>query len=326
MEKFQNIKRLFEKIRSSPELTAIAEDKRIPILLNIMEPTFGPIFDSLVLGNVRDKSLADKFQAIEENLESNLSEDDGIQLLDIIADNREILFTSIANVESLMDEHNELKKLVSTYLAIPSDQEETFIPSSSFKFVVIAGASGTGKDVQLELLHKHQFKNYRHNDILTKFSTRKPRNQDSDYYEFIKKAEFLKMKENGDILFPYDKRNYFYGFDKVQFVDEATGSNLLFSIFTEFEMAQTAKAFLTELGINNQFILFNASENVLRRRAWHRNFSVAEVKRRITSIQKDIQFIEQNKASLESIYDFVEVGDDKSINEIHKTLIEIIDK
>ncbi|WP_397363862.1 hypothetical protein [Olleya sp. R77988] len=326
MKKFENIKRFLKQIKESPELSSIAEDKKVSILLGILEPTIGPIVDSLLLGKVRDKNLNNKFEELDSRLENRITEDDGIQLINIIQENRQMLWTSIANHQALIDEHNLLKNTISTYLAIPNNQSKTFKPSKDFKFIVIAGASGTGKDVQLELLEKHQFNKYRHSDVLKKFSTRKKRNHDSEYYKFMTEKRFDSLKEKGNVLFPYKKRSYQYGFDKVQFVRDATGNNLLFSIFTEFEMAEKANAFLKELGINVQFILFNASIQDLTRRAWHRNFSRDEVKRRITSVEQDIMFIEQNKEVLSSIYDFVEVGDNRSIIEIHNDLVKLIDK
>lgn len=327
MKRFSNIQQLLSAITKNDNWIHSEHGRNISELIKLI-PLIGSTINANTLEKIRDEKLEQRLYELEKISAEALQREDVEFLYKIVEENRIILYNFIAHYQNQIFKNNpELKKTVSSYLAIPEEKGSFFEPNPEFKFVVISGASASGKDVQLDELYSKSLKRFHRVDILRKLTTRKKRVVDSEYNLFKTRLQFKKLVKEGKVLFPYEKREHLYGFDKQQFIDEASTSTLLLCVFTEFGVIPKAKKFLDEQGIDSTFILFEAPLKDLVKRSYRRQFHLPEIKRRIKSVEYDLEFIAQNDELINSIYDYrVPTGDNNSVKGITNRLIEIIEE
>lgn len=325
--KYKNIKKLGDFFKNSADDIDEESLKYISELTKLI-PYVGSFIDSQTFQRIKDKRLSNRLDQIEKISRNALTVNDGLSLLKIVEENRLILYSFISNYRDIIfEKHPELIDKLNSFLTIPESKKSLFEPNNNFQFIVISGASATGKDVQLEKLINVNFPNSIRVDILRKFTSRKKRLLDSEYYRFKTEKGFQKFLDQDKIIFPYSKRENRYGFDKLQLAKDATTDTLLLTVFTEFSILKQAKQFLIEQGVNAKFILFEAPYQELEERTWHRNLSKEDVRQRLRSIKYDINFIKENDELINEIYDYrIYTGDRISKNDIHLKLIEIITK
>ncbi len=302
--KYKNIKKLGDFFKNSADDIDEESLKYISELTKLI-PYVGSFIDSQTFQRIKDKRLSNRLDQIEKISRNALTVNDGLSLLKIVEENRLILYSFISNYRDIIfEKHPELIDKLNSFLTIPESKKSLFEPNNNFQFIVISGASATGK-----------------------FTSRKKRLLDSEYYRFKTEKGFQKFLDQDKIIFPYSKRENRYGFDKLQLAKDATTDTLLLTVFTEFSILKQAKQFLIEQGVNAKFILFEAPYQELEERTWHRNLSKEDVRQRLRSIKYDINFIKENDELINEIYDYrIYTGDRISKNDIHLKLIEIITK
>lgn len=327
MSNYKNLRKLIGKVKDDPSWVDSEYGRNVSELIKLI-PWIGSAIDANTIQKVKDKKLEKRLIELEEISERAVREDDIEFMYKIVEENRIILYNFISHFREIISKDSpEILNTISSYIAIPEAEEKVFVPHEDFKFVVISGASATGKDVQLDALFSKSLARFRRCDILRKYTTREKRLTDSEYHIFIDDKKFEFLKKEGKILFPYKKREFSYGFDKEQFIKESSSNTILLCVFTEFGVMKTAKQFLDEQGIDSTFILFEADLSELIRRSSHRNFPPEEVSKRIKSIKYDLNFIHSNEEIVNSIYDYrIHTGDKNSVDSITNQLTEILEK
>lgn len=319
--KYKGIKRLIEEIEKNPNLKYIAKSRNVSELIKLI-PYFGSIIESNTLGKVRDNELDKRLNEIEENLEDALTIEDGELLVDLIRNNSLLLYSFIAHFQNELFQTNlQLQDQIKNILAIPQNVDKAFSPNKKFLFVILSGASSTGKDSTLQKLLQQNYKSYISPTILKKYTTREPRNNTEGYYEFLSQKEFDKYLRKDKLIFSFPKRGFNYGFDKSNLYKQASTPTILFCIFTEFKMLEKAKVMLEELGIDTLFILMEAKYQELSERVDSRNFTRAEGRLRKNSIIRDLKYIEENNDLINDIFELrIYTGDDKSKNDVYREI------
>lgn len=291
-------------------------------------PFIGSLIDANTVGALKDRVMERRLVKLEEMVDKVLVIDDGSNFENQITKINSVLLTLIAQYqENFSTDNHELGDLLNRSLVVPKNFSGDWNPNPSFCFVIISGASATGKDVILDLLFNDFFSKHPRCEVLSKFTTRKKRAMDSRYYQFITRKQFQKYLKSGRIIFHYTKRGEEYGFDRIHLFNASKTNQLLFCIFTEFELLQSAKQFLEEQGINVKLILLDAPIDHLIHRSWHRILPEEEIKRRIRSIKRDISYITEKKRAIEQTYDFIiYTGDDRAKLDAYQELKSIVSK
>ena len=196
------------------------------------------------------------------------------------------------------------------------------------KFLAIAGPSAVGKDSLLEKLREeYKFKDGYRFVLLRKYTDRKKRFSEAEYYTCLNSQNFKKYLQNGEILFPYSKRGINYGFSRSQFEKLKFGKSVIACVFTDFDNLPQIRNFLRTNCLKSTLVLLTGDERYLIARSRHRNFTGAEISSRIDSIKEDIFFINKNKRFIGKYFDLVlDSGDGTSKNSLFKKLKDFLDK
>jgi hypothetical protein len=159
-------------------------------------------------------------------------------------------------------------------------------------------------------------------EALTKFTNRPKRLVDSKYYDFVSDEEYDILEKSRNVIFPYYKRGYRYGFDRTHLFGSAREPQILFSIFTHFESLPTDREYLQERGINHFAVLLTAKRETLIRRSNRRLLDPKDIESRNISIDEEIKFLGENTQMVDRCFDLVvDNGDDKSINGTCDTIL-----
>lgn len=323
---YKSITRLIEFIATSTFSDEKLIERNLSELIKLI-PYFGSIINANTIEVTKDKILDKRLTELELKLDSKISHNDGEIVLDIIEENRTLIYSLISQFQDIIFKDVELKNNIGSYLAVPKTNKSDYSIHKDFKLIIISGASATGKDTIVDKLIKKDYPSSTHIDVLNKFTTRKKRLMDSHYYKFLTSNSFEKCISKDRIIFPYPKREYKYGFDKSQLFKVSQTNSLMFCVFTEFKVLQRAKQFLSEQNISCSFILIEADEAELIDRSWRRNFPEEEVRRRINSIRQDLNFIRNNDKLINEIYDFrVYNGDNVAIDTTYDNIVNFINK
>ncbi len=158
---------------------------------------------------------------------------------------------------------------------------------NSFRFITFSGVSSAGKDTILASVCE----SIPSATILKKYTTRPERNREWNYCSAgIDEDEFWKLVQLGKIIFPYEKRDYFYGFDADEFKDAALFGRHLFAVFTHFTEVPKCQIQLKSLKVKTQSYFIEVPEEVAVRRARIRfDISHTERHQRVASIQQDFE-------------------------------------
>jgi len=321
--KFNKINKLVSGIKNNTEWVDSDSAKHTSELIKLI-PYLGSFLNSVTLQRLRDENLETRLNQFESGLRDSVTFQEFDQVQTAVEENRFLILYLLSNYRKQIFGHDpKALETVTSFLAVPSQQKEVYRPHPKFHFVVISGASATGKDVQLDMLLGKSLNSRL--DVLNKYTTRQPRQSESDYNIIKKPAQFQKLKEDGKVLFPYEKRTNHYGFDKSQFIMESQSDTILMCIFTEFMILPMAKQFLLDQGISTTFILFETPLNELIRRSHHRNFAPNEIKKRTQSIMRDLSFISNNSSMIDKLYDHkLDTSDSSSVDDINRELVKIV--
>lgn len=294
-------------------------------VLNII-PFIGPVIDANTIGAVEDHALNQKLSHLEGMCESALRADDLDLLKKEITMINSVFFNIVISYqEYIFRDNQEIKSLLYAYLVTPAKILKDGRPDPKFCLVTISGASATGKDCLVDLLYNDFFPNHSRCELLTKVTTREQRLTDSRYYKFLSIEEFQNYLESDRIIFPYSKREFQYGFDKLHFSNCLDSDTLLFCIFTDFKKLPMAKQFLRAQGINVISILIEAPKNHLKHRSEIRILSKADFNSRWRSIKQDLLYIKNNQKVIEDMFEYIIYnGDDRAKCDTYYELRNIV--
>lgn len=289
-------------------------------------PLVGSWLDANTVGAIQDKALEGRLRELESACDQALKASDAESLVSQITHVNFLFFSMIAtHQEIIFRDNRQILELLQTYSAIPKNTHIAFEPDPSFALVIFSGASAVGKDTLLDLLYSGTSSEHRHCEFMTKLTTRPKRPSDSRYYKFLTDKKFQTLLDKDQILFPYYKRENRYGFDKTHLFRAAAASEILFAVFTEFEMLPKAKEFLAAQGIKVVSVLLEAPEEHLIHRSWFRSFPERDVKSRINSIKRDLKFVAEHRQLIEETYDYIVYnGDDRAKLETLKEVEAIV--
>jgi len=321
--KFPNISRFIATVVDKHSKLNPIYRRNYRVLLQSI-PMIGLFVDANTLGFLDDRVSDQRINKLEEFCEIALTIEDDKLLFDEINKINSIFFhLIIEHQESLFKDNQEMKKLLMAY--IPRELPDNISPNQSFCLITISGASASGKDTMLDLLYNDYFHKHYRCELLTKVTTREKRIIDSRYYKFLANEDFQKWLDLDRIIFPYQKREFNYGFDKLQFSNSVTSDTLLFCVFTEFQMLPEVKQFLKEQNINVISILLESPEEHLISRSWNRILPESEIRSRLRSIKQDLYFIQENRKHIEDVFDYIIYsGDGRAKLDTYKELHSIV--
>ncbi len=195
-------------------------------------------------------------------------------------------------------------------------------PSKNFCWAIISGPSSAGKDV-LSYMAVQQLQEEHGLAFLTKITTRPRRPSEPDYVKQVEVAEFDERSRTGDIMFPFRKRGFLYGFDGLQFKEAVQDGSPLLSVFTEFRLVPALVEAMCARGIRTKAFLIQTEKPDVLRRVLFRNLPAEEVKSRIASIEQDYHTME-HRTSLSEEYTIVPNGDTVAFRSAWELLVASI--
>lgn len=191
-----------------------------------------------------------------------------------------------------------------------------------FCWAIISGPSSAGKDV-LSYVAVQRLQQRYGLTFLKKLTTRPRRPSEPDYVEQLDDAEFEKRCRSGEIMFPFKKRTFWYGFNARQFREAMAEGTPLLSVFTEFDLVPAVAEAMNTAGVRTQAYLIRTEKSDVLRRVLFRNLPPSEVASRITSIEQDYQELEDRQALI-SEYVFIENGDGTAFRNASAQLTEAL--
>lgn len=192
----------------------------------------------------------------------------------------------------------------------------------SFCWAIISGPSSAGKDVLSYVVVQHLQEGYGL-AILRKVTTRPRRPSEPEYVEQVDEAEFERRCQAGDIMFPFRKRTFRYGFDGRQFREALREGTPLLSVFTEFRLVPALCDAMNAVGIRTAAFLIQTDKTDVLRRVLFRNLPPDEVRSRIASIEQDYDTM-MHRVTLKGEYAFIPNGDSTPFRTASEALTEAI--
>ena len=298
----------FEFIKQTQDKNSIITSKISTFTSEGMKkiPFFGSLVERLTLGKINDEVTSDMLKALEAICEKVIREEQHNK------ENIEQIFTILDNL-NLSD------------LRTSTNYNKIDI-NPKFRLITISGASAVGKDSVLDKIIANKKKFDIKTNFLKKFTTREQRTkyENEGYYSFKDENEFNELRNNGKILFPYLKRNHWYGFDKDDFYEKAKEEIALFAIFTDFKNFPNSVDELRRMGVKrHDRILLLGDETSLQLRSLRRNLTLDDLERRKKSISEDIKHYVENKDQLTKEFNIIiDNGDDQPINQTYNKIIK----
>lgn len=286
-------------------------------------PIIGSIIDSNTIGAIQDNMLEERLRNLETSCEKALKLGDQSLLFDEIKNINSIFFILlITNQNTIMNQTKLISQDIQALINSSQNSVQKLYPNTNFKFVTISGASAVGKDCLLNLILFHKRKTNKKIESLTKFTTRPPRIVDSKYYNFVSSLEFDQLERSGNIIFSYFKRGERYGFDRTHLFNSTREDEVLFSVFTHFESLPADRQYLKNQGINHIAILLKADEETLKLRTEGRLLKPNDLEARKRSIEKDLEYINENKDLIENCFDIkIDNSHRHSLMETYNTIV-----
>jgi ribose 1,5-bisphosphokinase PhnN len=191
-----------------------------------------------------------------------------------------------------------------------------------FCWVIISGPSSAGKDV-LSYIAVQRLQQRYGLSFLRKTTTRPRRPSEPDYVEQVNEVEFERRCRAGEIMFPFRKRTFRYGFDGKQFREALREGSPLLSVFTEFRLVPALVEAMNAAGVRTTSFLIHTEKADVLRRVLFRNLPPDEVASRVASIEQD--YYEMNRRpTLEHEYTFINNGDARAFSDASTELVEAI--
>jgi guanylate kinase len=258
-------------------------------------PVVGSFVDAHTLGAIVDNNLKQRLENLENACQKALKESNESLIATEIANiNGIFAVIFLTNLQDLQEQANRSLDEITKSIRRFSDESLKFSHNQNFKFITISGASATGKDCLLDYVSHYRDKTNRKIEMLRKFTTREPRVVDAKYYDFVTEGGFDLIQKSGNVLFPYYKRGFRYGFDRTHFYELAREDCFAFCVFTNFRTFASDKQHLSESGVNHFAILLEASQECLMIRSEARLLKRVDLQKRKKSITDDLEFLQEN--------------------------------
>ncbi|MHC4437931.1 MAG: nucleoside/nucleotide kinase family protein [Planctomycetota bacterium] len=326
----ENIKRFIDAIQDSTSHIHPIYRRNFRELIKFI-PIVGSVIDSNTMGLIEDKMLKERIRDLESFCKRALTLRDEEKLETEVLNINYILFLLvIINQSRIIDQSHEvageLKKLATR------QENDKHRINKDFVFVTISGPSAVGKDRVLDKILSLTKKNKKKGskmrpsvDCVMKFTDRPQRVVDSKYYKFLTKEKYDLLEKSGNIIFPYVKRDYRYGFDRTHLFSLASKAKVVFAIFTHFESWLADRDLLKHLGVNHFAVLLTADHETLLDRSEKRLLEESDRKARIASMEEDIRFINENRYVVKKSFDLIiDNGDRHTVyNTCSKILREV---
>ena len=172
----------------------------------------------------------------------------------------------------------------------------------SFTTVLISGPPASGKSTLINRLCKKHYPEHSSAAILKKYTTRPRRTEEFDEFTFCTPEEF---EQHNKIIFPYLRFGYLYGFCGEHLYKLANSDMFVFCVSSDFETTKKMKHFLETRGAKVKAVFLYARLQDLIKRISHRSMSENDLKIRIASIKKDLEYFRKNKTSFNKTYDYI---------------------
>ena len=305
MQKFTNVSEFTRQIVDTASKINPIYRRNFSELIKII-PLLGSWIERFTIGEIEDAILNERLISLEEACARALAADDVKQLFEEILFINSILYgLTITNRDAIAAEHQEILYGVRYLVAAARESSPSLKPHPDFRFVTISGPSAVGKDCVMDLIQTQRHLAIQEISSLTKYTTRVPRLVDSKYYNFVSKVEFCDLRKAGNVLFSYFKRDERYGFERTHLLNTATQPGTMFAVFTHFETLAQDRAILEELGISHTAVLLTADRSLLKWRSRNRLLPTDDIEARVRSIDRDMDFIEENRGLVDNYFDLV---------------------
>lgn len=212
----------------------------------------------------------------------------------------------------------DIKDQVSATLALLAGERA----APRFCWAIISGPSSAGKDV-LSYIAIQRLQQRYGLAFLRKLTTRPRRPSEPDYVQQLDNTEFERRCRSGEIMFPFRKRTFRYGFDARQFREALGEGTPLLSVFTEFRLVPALVESMNAAGIRTSAFLIQTEKSDVLRRVLFRNLPPDEVASRIASIEQDFEEMGRRK-NLEHEYTLILNGDSTAFRVASNTLTDTI--
>lgn len=315
MGRWDCIKRFLEAVQDKTSHIHPVYRRNFRELVKVI-PLIGSVVDANTMGAVEDAIIEERLSNLESSCERALKTRDVEMLTAEILNINSIFFVLIVTTQA--DILRESRKIAEELKRVSErNGYELYAPvHRDFVFVTISGPSAVGKDCVLGSILARASKGPRSVEALTKFTNRPRRLVDSRYYNFLSDDEYDLLERSRNIIFPYWKRDFRYGFDKTHLFNSASQPQVLFCIFTHFGSLPTDQDFLRDRGINHIAVLLTANEDVLLRRSGRRLLEQRDIDARNRSIEEDLKPLRDNQRMVKRCFDLViDNGDGHSVEE-----------
>lgn len=172
----------------------------------------------------------------------------------------------------------------------------------SFTTVLISGPPASGKSTLINRLCKKHYPEHSSTAILKKYTTRPRRTEEFDEFTFCTPEEF---EQHNKIIFPYLRFGYLYGFCGEHLYKLANSDMFVFCVSSDFETTKKMKHFLETRGAKVKAVFLYARLQDLIKRISRRSMSENDLKIRVASIKKDLEYFRKNKTSFNKTYDHI---------------------
>jgi guanylate kinase len=193
---------------------------------------------------------------------------------------------------------------------------------TSFRFVIVSGPSGAGKDTLIRRLKERDDSLH----VLKKRATREPWPSEPSYFEYTPEHEFEDRVARGRIIFPYKKRGVRYGFSREELFNHITSGDCVVAVFTEFELVPRVVREMNRAGLPAKAFFIEAPAREMKARNEQRNFDDDELKRREASIDRDILEMRRRRAVFSKQYTCIRYGSRNTlhtaVNGMHQAITE----
>ena len=286
-------------------------------------PLVGSVIEANTIGAIEDSILAERLRNLESACSRALTTEDAGKLTEEIQGINSIFFVLLVTGQRhLLDQTQQMADELKRTTDVASTKLANWV-HKKFLLVTISGPSAVGKDCVLDTILSRADSIDRPIEALTKFTNRPRRLVDSKYYDFISNEECDILEQSKNVIFPYYKRGYRYGFDRTHLFSSAREPQILFSIFTHFASLPTDREYLQERGINHCAILLRAERDMLIRRSGRRLLAPADIEARNISIDEDMAFLDVNTQMVDKCFDLVvDNGDAMSVNGTCDTILQ----
>jgi guanylate kinase len=311
MKNYPYLKKFLDALKNSTNKINPIYRRQFKELIKVI-PIVGSWIETNTIGAVEDSILEERLSNLEMACKRALTTDDIEITKTEIANINNIFFVLIITNQKLLIEQNvRIAERLESFFDPNKQDINSFTPKKGFRFVTISGASSTGKDCILDMILSQRYRTDQKVESFTKFTTRPKRVVDSKYYDFVNDDDFDLLEKSGNIIFPYYKRGFRYGFDKTHLINSSRDLDIMIAIFTHFESLPADRQLLKDHGLNHIAILLTSDMQTLMLRSDSRILDPQDIEIRKRSIEKDLRFIAENQNIINKCFDLIVDNSDR---------------